>query len=81
MTINENIEPDTIPIEISPEKSLYINPKLDFDQQTQLIQVLQKQSGALHGNTRMCMVFILIHVSTISTLKKMKDPLDNLNDE
>jgi hypothetical protein len=46
MTINENLEPDTIPIEISLEKSFYINLKLDFDQQTQLIQVLQNLSGA-----------------------------------
>ena len=46
MTINENTEPDTIPIEISPGKSLYINPRLDFHKQTQLIQVLQKKSAA-----------------------------------
>ena len=42
MTINEQLEPDTLPVEISPRKSLYINPRLDFDQQTQLIQILQK---------------------------------------
>ena len=40
MNINENAKPATIPIEISPEKSLYINPRLDSDKQTQLIQVL-----------------------------------------
>ena len=46
MTINENLEPDTIPIEISHGKSLYLNPRLDSDQQTKLIQVLQKKSRA-----------------------------------
>ena len=43
MTINENPENDTIPIEIIPGKSLYINPRLDSDKQTKLIQVIQKQ--------------------------------------
>ncbi|CAF4146191.1 unnamed protein product [Adineta steineri] len=46
MTINEQLELDTLPIEISPRKSLYINTRLDSEQQTQLIQILQKQSGA-----------------------------------
>ena len=46
MTINEQLEPNTLPIEISPQKSLYINPRLDSEQQTQLIQILRKQSGA-----------------------------------
>ena len=42
MTINEQIEPNTLPVEISPRKSLYINPRLDSEQQTQLIHILQK---------------------------------------
>ena len=46
MSVSEQLEPDTLPIEISPGKSLYINPRLDSEQQTQLIQILQKQSGA-----------------------------------
>ena len=37
MTINEQLEPDTLPVEISPGKSLYINPRLDSEQQAQLI--------------------------------------------
>ena len=45
MAINDQLEPDTLPVEISPGKSLYINPRLDSKQQTQLIQILQKQSG------------------------------------
>ena len=43
MTLNEQLEPDTLPVEINHGKSLYINPRLDLEQQTQLIQILQKQ--------------------------------------
>lgn len=46
MTISEQLEPDTLSVEISPGKSLYINPRLDSEQQTQLIEILQKQSRA-----------------------------------
>ena len=46
MTISEQLELDTLSIEISPGKSVYINPRLDSEQQTQLIQILQKQSWA-----------------------------------
>ena len=48
MTINKQLEPDTLPIELNPGKSLYINPRLDSEQRTQLIQILQKQSGGIH---------------------------------
>ena len=46
MTISEQLELDTLSVEISPGKSLYINPRLDSEQRAQLIQILQKQSGA-----------------------------------
>ena len=42
MTINEQLEPDTLPVEISLGKSLYINPRLDSEQQAHLIHILQK---------------------------------------
>ena len=35
-----------MPVEISPEKILYINSRLNFDQQKQLIRVLQKKYRA-----------------------------------
>ena len=34
MTINEQLEADTLPVEISPGESLYINPRVDSEQQT-----------------------------------------------
>ena len=46
MTINEQLETDTLPVEISLGKSLYINPSLHSEQQTQVIQILQKQARA-----------------------------------
>jgi hypothetical protein len=38
-------------IEISPVKSLYINARLETDQQQKLIQMIQGKCGALHGIT------------------------------
>ena len=46
MTISEKLEPDTLFVEISLGKSLYINLRLDSEQQMQLIHILQKQSRA-----------------------------------
>ena len=78
MTINEQLEPDTLSVEISPGKSLYINPRLDSEQRAQLIQILQKQSGAftweykdmkgIHPNT------CIHHIYTQEKVRPIRQP-------
>ena len=83
MTINEQLELDTLLVEISHGKSLYINPRLDSDQQTQLIQVLQKQSGAFAWEYKdMCGIHLdtcIQHIYTQENVRPIRQPQRRMN--
>ena len=52
MTISEQLELDTLSVGISLGKSLYINSRLDSEQQAQLSKYYKSSQEHSHGNTR-----------------------------
>ena len=76
--ITESSDTCTMVVEVSPEKILYINSRLDFDQQKQLTHMLQKQFGAFAWEYKdMCGIHLDIcihHIYTQENARLVKQP-------